>query len=254
MEETKQDIQTNSEKSVHSGDRRDTDYFELRGLDEHYYSKYKLPKYIFNNLPEDKNAKILDLGCGLGQTLNEIKKLGYSNVSGIDISDESVKALTNLKIRITKVEDIIDFAKRSNEKYDLLIMSHVLEHIEKNKMIETLSAIRENLMNESSKFMVMVPNAQSFTGAYWRYEDFTHSWLFTSGSLNYVLKSAGFKSIEFVDPLGLWEVPSSKRWAVKLFMGYYKWKVKFWNKMTQSNFHRESPQIFTFELKALVRK
>ncbi|CAN5552585.1 hypothetical protein BH10BAC5_BH10BAC5_09610 [soil metagenome] len=242
----------------HSADKRETDYFDLRGLDENYYHHYKLPQYIFKNLPEDKNAKILDLGCGLGQTLNELKKLGYKNISGIDISDESVKAMNNLKIPITKVNDIAEFANStsnsSSEKYDFLIMSHVLEHIEKNKMIETLSAIRTGLMNEKSKFMVMVPNAQSYTGAYWRYEDFTHSWLFTSGSLFYVLKSAGFGHIEFVDPLGLWEVPSSKRWAVKLFMKYYKWRTNFWNKITQSSFHRESPQIFTFELKALVRK
>ena len=243
-----------SKENKHSGDRRDTDYFELRGLDENYYKKYILPQYIYNNLPEDKNAKILDLGCGLGQTLNELKKIGYKNVSGIDISDEAVKALTNLKIKITKVNDIIDFANSSNEKYDFLIMSHVLEHIEKNKMIETLSAVREKLMHEGSKFMVMVPNAQSYTGSYWRYEDFTHSWLFTSGSLFYVLKSAGFGKIEFVDPLGLWEVPQSKRLAVKLFMKYYKMKINFWNKITQSSYHRESPQIFTFELKALVQR
>lgn len=48
----------------------------------------------------------------------------------------------------------------------------------------------------------MVPNAQSYTGAYWRYEDFTHNIMFTAGSSTYVLRSAGFENIEFLDPDG----------------------------------------------------
>ena len=45
----------------------------------------------------------------------------------------------------------------------------------------------------------MVPNAQAITGAYWRYEDFTHEQLFTTGSLYYVLLDNGFDEIKFLD-------------------------------------------------------
>ncbi|MGC9101323.1 MAG: hypothetical protein ACP5HC_08750 [Caldisericum sp.] len=41
----------------------------------------------------------------------------------------------------------------------------------------------------------MVRNVQSNTGAYWAYEDFSHFTLFTSGSIYYVLKMAGFDEI-----------------------------------------------------------
>ncbi|MBK7370676.1 MAG: hypothetical protein IPJ09_04415 [Saprospiraceae bacterium] len=87
-------------------------------------------------------------------------------------------------------------------------MSHVLEHIEKINIIDTLITIKSYLLAESGSFVVMVPNAQSVTGAYWMYEDFTHTTLFTSGSIYYVLKSQpknGFqKNILFLESKNLW--------------------------------------------------
>jgi hypothetical protein len=99
----------------------------------------------------------------------------------------------------------------------------------------------------------MVPNAQSNTGAYWAYEDFTHHTLFTTGSIYYVLKSAGFDSIEFLDPQGT----SNSGFAIKiikrLFLKVYKLKKLFWNKVTSSSYHEPSPEIFTYELKVLAK-
>ncbi|MBL0306338.1 MAG: hypothetical protein IPQ25_09965 [Chitinophagaceae bacterium] len=89
-------------------------------------------------------------------------------------------------------------------------MSHVLEHIEKEKIIDTLIHIRKNLLKKGGVFLLMVPNAQSYTGAYWRYEDFTHNIMFTAGSCIYVLKAAGFENIEFIDPDGTIYEPGKK--------------------------------------------
>jgi len=63
----------------------------------------------------------------------------------------------------------------------------------------------------------MVPNAQSPVGCYWAYEDFTHTTLFTAGSLYYVLKMAGFKEITFVDPLCIEGLPLWKKMVRKTF-------------------------------------
>ena len=40
-----------------------------------------LKKYVFN-----KNSKILDAGCGTGLVGIELKKYGYSNIEGVDLS------------------------------------------------------------------------------------------------------------------------------------------------------------------------
>jgi len=231
---------------------QEENYFNFRSIGAEYYSSYDIPNYLMKVLPKNLDANILDIGCGFGQTLKSLRDKGYTNLKGIDINEESIAQCKKINLDVIKVEDIISFAKSSGKKYDFIIMSHVLEHIEKEKMIDTLRAIRENLLSEKGKYCVMVPNAQSNTGSYWRFEDFTHDYLFTSGSLLYVLKAAGFKQIDFIDPDGLDGVSPVKKPIVKILLKYYKWKKKFWNKITASSYHRPSPQIFTFELKVLA--
>jgi len=231
---------------------QEEDYFKNRSIAPEDYDNYKLPQYIINVLPKDVNAKILDIGCGLGQMLKCISERGYKDLTGVDINNESIKKCASLGLNVTKIDDILSFAASSKTKYDFIIMSHVLEHIEKNKMIENLKAIKECLLSENGKFCVMVPNAQSNTGSYWRFEDFTHHYIFTTGSLVYVLKAAGFTKIDFIDPEGMDDIPSYKRPAVKFFLKLYKLNKKFWNKITISSYYRPNPQIFTFELKALA--
>jgi len=148
--------------------------------------------------------------------------------------------------------NIIDFAEQSAEKYELIVMSHVLEHIKKDEIIFTLKGIRNNLLDENGKLCLMVPNAQSNTGSYWAYEDFTHTTLFTTGSILYVLKAAGFNNIKFLDPNGTENSNIILKLIKNTFLPIYRIKKNFWNKITSSSFHRQSPEIFTFELKVLA--
>jgi len=231
---------------------QESDYFNYRSISAEEYDNYKLPNYVINVLPKDLNASILDIGCGMGQTLKGIRERGYKNLKGVDINDESIAKCKSIGLDVTKIDDIISFSKTAGKKYDFIIMSHVLEHIEKSQMIDNLRAIRENLLSEKGKYCVMVPNAQSNTGSYWRFEDFTHHYIFTTGSLIYVLRAAGFTKIEFFDQEGLDDIVPFKRPFVKILLKLYKFNKKFWNKITVSSYYRPNPQIFTFELKALA--
>lgn len=230
---------------------QEENYFNFRNVGADYYSSYDIPVYLMKVLPKNMDANILDIGCGFGQTLKSLRDKGYTNLKGIDINDESIAQCKKINLDVTKVEDIISYAKTSEKRYDFIIMSHVLEHIEKDKMIDNLRAIK-SLLSEKGKYCVMVPNAQSNTDSYWRFEDFTHHYLFTTGSLSYVLRAAGFTNIEFIDADGLDGVSSFKKPIVKVLLKYYKMRKNFWNKITASSYHRPSAQIFSFELKALA--
>lgn len=230
---------------------QEENYFNFRNVAADYYSGYDIPNYLIKVLPQNLDANILDIGCGFGQTLKSLRDKGYTNLKGIDINDESIAQCKKINLDVTKIDDIISYSNVSDKKFDFIIMSHVLEHIEKEKMIDNLRAIR-SLLSEKGKYCVMVPNAQSNTGSYWRFEDFTHHYLFTAGSLQYVLRAAGFTQIDFIDPDGLDGVSSLKKPIVKILLKIYKFRKNFWNKITASSYHRPSPQIFTFELKALA--
>ncbi|WP_462220102.1 class I SAM-dependent methyltransferase, partial [Ferruginibacter sp.] len=140
---------------------KESKYFSARNVDVSFYDLYKIPKYLLKVLPKNKEANILDIGCGLGQYLNEINKMGYTKTLGIDISDESIKACTEKGINVVKIEDVITFSKTITEKFDFITMSHVLEHVDKDKIIDTLIAIKTFLLKEGGAFVVMIPNGQS---------------------------------------------------------------------------------------------
>ncbi|MBL7723562.1 MAG: class I SAM-dependent methyltransferase [Chitinophagaceae bacterium] len=225
-------------------------YFSNRNVDDKSYSSYSLPRYLVPYFKDsDKELHILDIGCGLGQTLGYLNKKGFRNLYGIDINDESISICRKNGLEVEKINDTREFAVKTDRKFDRIIMSHVLEHIKKEDMIDTLIHIKKYLLNEGGIFLLMVPNAQSHTGAYWRYEDFTHNIMFTAGSCIYVLKSAGFKNIEFIDPDGTLYMNPVKRLVVKILLGYYKLKENTWNKILQTSYHKPSPRIYTFELK-----
>jgi 2-polyprenyl-3-methyl-5-hydroxy-6-metoxy-1,4-benzoquinol methylase len=229
-------------------------YFSNRGIMNDFYKKYDLPKYFVDVLPKDKSSHIIDIGCGLGQTLLSLKKEGYTNIKGIDISDEAIKNCKKNGLDIKKIKSIIDFCKRNNSKYDFIIMSHILEHIEKKEIIPTLKTIKENLLEKKGKLFISVPNAQSNTGCYWAYEDFTHQTLFTAGSLLYVLREVGFEKIKIIDKDNTTGKPLLKKVIRKIFLKIYILNKEFWNKITSSSYHKPSPKVFSFDIKVLAEK
>jgi hypothetical protein len=100
---------------------------------------------------------------------------------------------------------------------------------------------------------VAVPNGQAFTGAYWEYEDFTHQTLYTSGSIYYVLRAAGFTDIQFVDAhctAGLGPFKAAvRRLGWSLFNFYHELMCR----LLVSPTHSPSPNIFSYEIKVVAR-
>lgn len=227
-------------------------YFDLRNINPEYYKEYKLPAYLKKSIGNNKAVKILDIGCGYGQTLIALRKAEYENISGIDISEEAVKYCVENNLDVVQISDIASFADRNQNQYDYLIMSHVLEHLPKEAVIETLEIIRTKLVANNGKLCIMVPNAQSNTGCYWAYEDFTHYTLYTTGSLMYVLKAAGYDKITFLDPRGIEGFNFIIRLIFRFFQFFYILNKKFWNLATLSYYHKPSPVIYTYEIKVLA--
>lgn len=233
---------------------KENDYFRLRKITPESYKNYRFPRYLEKIVPSDKSTKILDIGCGFGQLLLKLRERGYVNSKGIDISKEACDCCKSQGIKAEKIKDIADYCKKTKEKYDLIIMSHVLEHIEKEEIVKTLIDIRKHLLTEKGKLCIIVPNAQSNTGCYWFFEDFTHKTLFTSGSLFYVLSAAGFKKIKFIDKRATEGFGFFVRLIRNTFFPLYYYNKFFWNRITSSGYHGPSPKIFTYEIKALAEK
>lgn len=80
------------------------------------------------NLPKD--AKILDLGCGPGYFLDEMKEREYTNVTGVTLSPEDI-TLCESKGHTVKPYDLSFIPAADgwyDETVDLIFLRHALEH------------------------------------------------------------------------------------------------------------------------------
>ena len=60
-------------------------------------------------LPTDRDAKILDAGCGRGNFLSFLQRNGYTRGSGVDRSPESVRAARAAGLDVAEGLDVIEF-------------------------------------------------------------------------------------------------------------------------------------------------
>ncbi len=82
---------------------------------ERYFKKNYL-KFM----PLDKTAKILELGCGMGQFFYFCKNAGYSNYEGIDASEENIRFIKNkfgqdIKVSVNDILRYLAEAGRGGE-------------------------------------------------------------------------------------------------------------------------------------------
>ncbi len=229
-------------------------YFEARRVNKNEQRKAELPDYIINELPIDKNAKILEIGCGYGFMLQEFKERSYKNSSGIDIDASAVKHCTDNSLNASLITDLKKYLQASKDKYDFVIMSHIIEHLKKDDIIPTLSAIYENILNESGKLVILTPNAQALVGAYWLHEDFTHELIFTSGSLYYVLYMSGFRNIKFLDIYSTANLGFIKKFIRYAALKTYEIFITALHKLLANAYYDKSEKIFSVELKAVAVK
>lgn len=118
-------------------------------------------KKIFNFLAphaQNKNFKILDIGCSTGSLLSVFKSNGYSNLFGIDPSSECSRIADKL-YGITIITSTI-YNLNSTEKFDLIILSAVLEHLV--DFDYSMQKIRA-LLNDDGLLFIAVPDAEKFS-------------------------------------------------------------------------------------------
>lgn len=164
--------------------------------------------YNFDPLIESyaSDARILDLGCGVGQFLYYLRKRGFTNITGIDISESQVRLARtmNPNADIQAVEDSQDYLSSRKEYFDLIILNDVLEHIPVSDLIPFTATLFQALRTNGT-LVVKTVNAGYPLGCSARYSDLTHTIAFHERSLTHLFKHTGFSSIQcFQEEIGLY--------------------------------------------------
>lgn len=133
---------------------------------EKYWNKseHRLLKYISRNIRS--NGSFLDVGCGFGRLLTEFQPY-FTNIVGIEPDiNRYKKALENIdnellnknKVEIlnTNIEDM-----ECDKKFDLILCSHVIQHIETEKAKRVVCKMGEML---SENGILVILTSHSTTG------------------------------------------------------------------------------------------
>lgn len=105
-----------------------------------------------------KSIRILEIGCGLGYLTYALRKKGY-DATGLDISANAVSKAIEAFGPHYLCEDLFEFAKATNDRFDLIIMTELIEHLE--QPIEFISAAK-SLLKEKGKLAITTPNKSFF--------------------------------------------------------------------------------------------
>lgn len=85
-----------------------------------------VPDLVKNQLGDNKEQAILDIGCGQGYAMEKFKEAGYTNIKGITMSDEDVKATQDKGFECENMDQT--FMTYPDESFDFLFVRHCLEH------------------------------------------------------------------------------------------------------------------------------
>jgi len=141
------------------------------------------------------NKNVLEIGCGSGVLLREIKGRG-ANVCGCEIDKISSEVANRaLGEQVVANVDATELLKNIDQFYDLIVISHVLEHL--RNPVEVLKALRNSMAVDGS-LLVVVPNLDSapkaFLRKYWGYWQVpVHLTHFNTDSLIYLIENCGFQ-------------------------------------------------------------
>lgn len=180
--------------------------------------------YFGNFLPRDKNAIILEIGCGDGNIMYWLKENGYPNARGIDLSQEQVDAGKLLGIYNIEVADLKTYLE-TNHNFDLILAKDVFEHFTRQEFFDTLIKIRKSLTTTGT-LVIQVINGQGIFYTSHFFADVTHEMAYTEKSLRQLILAAGFNHIEVypVNPM-----PHGIKGMIRSIL--WKFKVathKFW--------------------------
>jgi SAM-dependent methyltransferase len=175
--------------------------------------------------------RVLDVGCGDGRFLEVLRDFGSKDweLVGVDFDPEAVE---RCRARgFTAYQKRVEDMATEDGTFDAVVMLQLIEHVEDPVV---LSRRVFSLLRPGGVFVVETPNLAGwdyalFRKRWWGHYHFPrHFHLFSKGSLERMLKGAGF----VVDRSE--QLISTSAWTISfgnyfLDRGYPRWFARFWN-------------------------
>jgi SAM-dependent methyltransferase len=150
------------------------------------------------DLPTNKKASILEIGCGYGRYLAALRNMHYENSYGIDISEQQV-TYAREKLNLENIEraDALKWLEGKESKYDCILLFDVLEHLGNDDLMTLGEKVYKALL-PGGKLIIQVPNGMAPLSPF-LWGDLTHKRAFTVSSMGQYLRNVGFSNFAFFE-------------------------------------------------------
>lgn len=164
-------------------------YIDLYTLEENHWwhvSKRKIVRYLIEKYVQKKNPHILDVGCGTGKNIEELKR--YGQVWGIDNSLDAIKFCKKRGLDNVKQGNAENIRLPANS-FDIITLLDVLEHTDDNKALNEMKRVLKK-----GGFLIVTVPAFPWLWSKWD-EILHHKKRYTAKSLKEIFKSYDFSVI-----------------------------------------------------------
>ena len=117
-----------------------------KDMDAWEYSGPKETAEVINKHQKDKNIKIFDAGCGSGLVGVELKKYGFLNFDGSDISRELLNQVPNGLYQNLSQSDLNKPINISNNSFDIVtcVGTFTFAHVKAHALDEFVRITKKN--------------------------------------------------------------------------------------------------------------
>ena len=166
-------------------------YSDIKNQFEIYFWTYSLN---FKNDAIKPGLKVLEIWSWQWNFASFCQKMWITNYTGIEIDSEMAEYTQKIFPEYNILsDDAIKYLEKYLEKYDIIFSSHVFEHFSIEDGIHLATLIKEHLIDDTGRWINIMPNASSIMAWLGRYNDITHKVLYTENSFNQVLKMVWFQ-------------------------------------------------------------
>lgn len=202
-------------------------------------------------LPEDRNARVVEIGCGAGRFAAFLASKGYRNYLGLDIDPDAVrelKAATGLDALL--VRSVEDYLGPHMEPVDLVVFQQSIYYWEIEALQRLLLLISERL-SPRGLLLIEVFNGSLLTSSYIRAKDPRIAVTFTEHSLRRELLRTGYEVLAIApvrlsltrNPAGLAWRAANGAWGLLLRALY----------LIERGADTENPKFFSKNIFAIAR-
>lgn len=144
-------------------------------------------------LPGPRDARILEIGYGLGDLLDLMKAHGYTRYEGVDVDRECYEHCVQ-RHPVSVSDDVRGFLEGARGAYDAILMKEVIGFIPAEEVLSYLRAVRGALV-PGGTLVLQSFNAALLTSYYTHSNDAGYRAAYTEHSLRQVLVAAGFDHV-----------------------------------------------------------